>query len=195
MAATRARRPSAHRWNKTRVTAVAALALLVLAALDASFAGFRSSLGRTGLIDHRREDRTGAVHGLLLMLALLGPVAVAVTLDAATRQGALPNYTDAGLAMLTIYAPYAAVVFLALGSYLALGWRKRYLAAALILGPFTLLRPVIAALGAVLAVTATNDTLVAVFSCLSTAALLAIEPTANKIWHRHATGSALNVRD
>jgi hypothetical protein len=65
---------------------------------------------------------------------------------------------------------------IALACYAALNWRPKYLASALILGPFTLDRPVIAILGAALGVALSNDAAVATAVGLSVIAVLAVEP-------------------
>lgn len=165
------------------MTAVVAMALLALAALDGTFAGFRSSIGRTGLIDHRRADRVAARRGLTLVLVLLAPVVVLVSADVLRRPDRLVGYTEIGAAMLTVYLPYAAVVLLALAVYAVLGWRLKYLATAVILGPFTLIRPAVAGLGGVLGLTGVHDLLAAVATVSAVAAVLAVEPLVDRWWY------------
>ena len=47
------------------MTGALALGLLaVVGVLDGAFAGFRASCGRTGLVDHRAEDRRATRRGL-----------------------------------------------------------------------------------------------------------------------------------
>ena len=57
--------------------AAIAISLLVLALLDGAFAGFRASLGRTGLINHRKSDYQAARRGAGLAGVLLTPVITA----------------------------------------------------------------------------------------------------------------------
>jgi hypothetical protein len=85
--------------------------------------------------------------------------------------------------MLTVDVPYAVVVLLALLAYAVLGWRQRYLASALILGPFTLLRLAVAVLGAAAGAVTSRDLLVGLMTCLSALAVLAVEPLADKLWY------------
>jgi hypothetical protein len=85
--------------------------------------------------------------------------------------------------MLAVYGPYALLVLIALAGYVTLDWRLRYLVSALILGPFTLLRPAIALLGAVLAAALSHDPVVAVAAGLSVVAVLAVEPLADRFWY------------
>lgn len=115
--------------------------------------------------------------------ALLAPVIAAVCADAYIHPGHLGDYTRAGTAMLAIYGPYALLVLIALACYATLSWRLRYLASALILGPFTLLRPGSAILGTAAGVAASHDTAVAMAAILSVIAVLAVEPLAGRLWY------------
>jgi hypothetical protein len=160
--------------------------LVVLAMLDGAFSGFRSSLGRTGLIDHRAADRVAARRGAVLCCVLLLPVVAAVSVDAVLLHPArLGVYTWAGLAMLAVYLPYALIALTAIGCYLTMSWRKRYLASAVILGPFTLLRPAAAVAGGMLGVIASRDGVAAACTVAAVAAILAVEPAAGRIWYRN----------
>lgn len=158
---------------------------------NGSFAGFRASVGRTGLIDHRQSDYQAARRGASLVCILLTPAVAGASADALVHPAHLEQYTRAGIAMLEVYGPYALLVLIALACYAALNWRLKYLASALILGPFTLLRPLIAILGAALGVTAGHDRAVAAAAGLSVIAVLAVEPLAGRLWYaRNAPGAA-----
>ncbi|MGE5134816.1 MAG: oxidoreductase [Gemmatimonadota bacterium] len=170
------------------MTAAAAAALIALALLDGAFAGFRSSVGRTGLISHRAADRLAARRGASLVCLLLAPVTALVSADVTVHPARTAVYTRAGEAMLAVYGPYAAVVLAALGCYAVLGWRQRYLASAVILGPLTLLRPAVAVAGAVLAAVATHDGGAAVCAVLAVVAVLAVEPAADRRWYTPRPG-------
>ena len=160
-----------------------ALSLLAVALLDGTFSGFRSSVGRTGLIDHRAADRLGGRRGALLVSLLLTPAAALAVADVAARHNRLAAYVRAGEGMLAVYAPYGVLVLVALAGYLTLGWRQRYLASALLLGPLTLARPYVAIAGAMLGVALGHDPVVATCAALSVAAVLAVQPAADRIWY------------
>jgi hypothetical protein len=180
----RDRRAAAYRGNAQPVTTTAVAAtLLLLALLDGTFAGFRASQGRTGLLDHHGADRRAAVRGGAVVAALLAPLIAAASADAITHPARLTAYERAGEAMLAVYGPYAVLVLAALLSYSVLGWRQRYLASALILGPFTFLRPAIAVVGAVFACVVASDTIVALIAGLATTAVLTVEPVADRLWY------------
>ncbi|HET7014797.1 MAG TPA: hypothetical protein VFI65_12850 [Streptosporangiaceae bacterium] len=164
------------------MTLLVLLGLLTLAFLDAAFACFRSSAGRTGLIDHRAADFRAAGRGIaLLSLLLILPVALALA-DIATHHFVLTLFTRAGIAMLMIYGPFGLLSLAALACYLTLGWRQRYVACAVILAPLTLMRPVVAILGGVLAALSARQAVVTVCTVLSVAAVLTIEPFADRYW-------------
>lgn len=165
------------------MTAAVAIALLILALLDGSFAGFRASVGRTGLINHRQSDYQAARRGATLVCILLAPAVAEVSVDALVHPAHLEQYARAGTAMLEVYGPYALLVLIALACYAALNWRLKYLASALMLGPFTLLRPFIAILGAALGVTVGHGGAVAAAAGLSVIAVLAVEPLAGRLWY------------
>ncbi|GAA3345996.1 hypothetical protein GCM10020358_55290 [Amorphoplanes nipponensis] len=156
--------------------------LVVLAALDGAFAGFRSSCGRTGLIRRRREDIRAHLRGLATAAALLGPVAGLVLADVLARPERWDRYLAAGRVMLLLYLPFGAVVLAALAGYAVLGWRRRFLATALILGPCTFARPYVAAAGVVLAARAGGDLLVTLAAAASVAAACAVEPVLDRWW-------------
>lgn len=167
------------------MTAAVAAALLILAVADGAFAGFRSSVGRTGLISHRQSDYQAARRGAGLACLLLAPV-IAVVCAEAVRPAALEDYARAGKAMFAIYGPSALLVLIALGGYTVLNWRLRYLASALILGPFTLLRPAVAVLGAAVGALESGDAIVAASVVLAVIAVLAVEPLAGRLWYSQA---------
>jgi hypothetical protein len=85
--------------------------------------------------------------------------------------------------MLTIYLPYGVLVLRALGVYALLNWRLGYLASALILGPFTLARPAIAAAGAAYVATTAPGMAGKLTPILAVAVILTVEPLAGRLWY------------
>lgn len=164
------------------MTVLVATALGVLGLLDGAFSGFRASLGRTGLVDHRTSDRAGLRRGAALVALLTTPAIFAFALDVTMLGQRTSAYVDAGLVFLAVISPYAAIVLVALTAYGALGWKQKYLASALILGPFTLARPYVAIGASVLAVLSLRDTSVGVAAGLAVAGVLLVEPVSNRRW-------------
>lgn len=135
----------------------APLALALLAIVDAGFCGYRDAAGRNPRIRklryYRRAIRRGmasGVVGCLLVATLLG-LLVATRPSAAVFQDIL----ERAVVLVVGFGVYATLVLTALGAWLAAEADVRTLASVLILGPFTLIRPLwilagcaIAALGA-----------------------------------------------
>jgi hypothetical protein len=165
-----------------KATVVVAVSLALFGLLDAMFAGFRASCGRTGLVDHGPEDMVALRRGLSLGLPLIAPIALAVVADS-VENNRTRTYVRAGRAMLEIYVPYGLVVLLALAAYGTLHWRRSFIASAILLGPLTLVRPLVAIGGAVAAVLATRDVRVAVIAFAAVAVVLAVEPLAGRRWY------------
>lgn len=154
------------------MTPVVVAALVVLAAADGAFSGFRSSVGRTGLVDHRGEDIRAQARGLVVVTVLLVPAAACALVDPDAA-------VDAAFAMLVVYAPYGVLVLIALAAYGTLHWRRRFLAMALLLGPLTLLRPA----GALAGLLVADDALVGAAVVLSVAAALVVGPACDRYWY------------
>lgn len=168
--------------------AIVAASFLVLALLDAGFSGFRASLGRTGLIDHRRSDVLATFRGAVLGVALLSPASALFAVDVGLLDASPRSYRIAGAAALMTFAPYAGLTLLALAAYALLGWRQKYLASAVVLGPFTLVRPLVVATGALIAIVRVDDVAVSMVVLLSATAMLAVEPLAGRMWYARLAG-------
>lgn len=156
------------------MTVVTAAALVVLAACDGAFSGFRSSVGRSGLVDHRAEDARAQVRGLVVVAALLVPAIACALVEP-------DDAVEAGTAMLLVYGPYGVLALLALASYGTLGWRRRFLAMALILGPLTLVRPFVAVAGGVLGVLEADAGTAHAAVVLAVVAVLGVGPVCDRL--------------
>lgn len=162
------------------MSGVVLAALLVLGVADAAFSGFRASLGRSGMVDHRQEDHEGLLRGAFFGLLLSTPAVIALIVDVTVGDQRLTAYRDAGTVFLVIVGPYALVVLAALGVYGALRWELKYLASAVILGPFTLLRPLLVAVATAVAVWHHPATGIAVSAALAASSVLLVEPMLNR---------------
>ena len=158
-------------------------ALGVLGALDGMFAGFRASCGRTGLVRHQREDIVAALRGLARAALLLTPVVAVAVADAANDAHRVDVYRGAVAGMLAVYLPYGVLVFLALAAYLTLSWRNRFLASALLLGPLTLARPLVALGGAAVAGWESRDVTASLLAFSAVIAVLAVEGLVGRRWY------------
>jgi len=173
-------------------TLTVAGALLLIATLDAMFAGFRGSCGRSGLVRHRRADILASRRGLAIGALFLAPVAAVIAADAA-RPARMDLYSVAGRAMLAVYLPYGLVVLLALAAYATLSWRRGFLASALLLGPLTLVRPLVAITGAGAVWWATRDIIMGVVALAAVAGVLAVEPTTSRRWYANDTRNSATL--
>lgn len=157
-----------------------ALTLIGLALVDGAFSGFRASLGRTGLIDHRVQDRAAMRRGAGLVALISVPAIVALVVDVSLFGQDVSAYAEAGLMVLTVIAPYGVVVAVALGVYAALDWKLKYIASALILGPFTLIRPYVCLAAVAAGILHASTPSIAITAVLAAAAVLLVEPVCNR---------------
>jgi hypothetical protein len=172
------------------VTALVFVALGSLGVLDGAFSGFRASLGRSGLVDHRAEDRRGLLTGAALVAVLAVPALAAMAVDLLLLAGEPAVYRDLGRWFLTVVGPYAVVVLVALAVYAGLRWELKYLASALVLGPFTLARPYVVAAATLVAVLHTRAVGASVAIVLAALAVLLVEPVLDRRLRRRASRSS-----
>jgi hypothetical protein len=142
-------------------------------------------------VRHAAADRLAALCGVLMCAVLLVPAAAVRVLDAVG--GGEHDYAVPARAMLAVLLPYSGVVLLALAVYAGLGWRLKYLASAVILGPFTLARPLVAVAAAGCGWWRADGTSVVVVIALGTAAVLAVEPVCGAWWYERTGPPAASV--
>ena len=130
---------------------ITGLILIVLSGLDTAAAGFRDAAGRNALLRksgyYGRAALRGLAYGLVGMVAIAS-VVLGLTFLSADSAGLWRDFVMAGRAMIVIYGIVATLVVLALGIYLLPWFEIRSLATVIILGPFTLMRPVVITGGA-----------------------------------------------
>lgn len=127
--------------------ALLALVLVALALADCAFAGFRSHLGRDARLPDRSRSIRAAGRGIAIgsVGILLGAlVAVIELLPAVTRDDRLEAMISGGLRALAFAAPPMVLALLGVALYvLPVSVSAKTLAMTLVLGPFTLLRPLV----------------------------------------------------
>ncbi len=153
--------------------------------LDASFIGFRDAAGREARIFkwrgyYQRAVLRGAVAGLLT-LALVGAGAT-VTL-ALGPPNTLETWERALQPMLLVYGTYTVAVLTAFSLWLVPLVEFRTLASALVLGPFTLIRPLVVLAGALAAMAASPTAEVFFPACAVVLAGNGLEPLLERL-HR-----------
>lgn len=120
--------------------------LAVLAIVDAAFAGFRAAAGRDARIFkyayYRRAMLFAAAAGAGLVVALAAATMTALLITAAP--GAVyAELLGIGARMLQVFLGYTLLVLAALALYATARVDLRILATVAILGPFTLIRPLV----------------------------------------------------
>ncbi len=150
---------------------IAAALLGLLAVLDAGFCGFRDAAGRDRRIDKAPYYRAAVRRGMALGLGLLAIAFVPIALI-----GTWPDLFHVAGRMVQVYGAYALLVVAALGVYLVLEGDARTLATVAILGPFTLLRPLVIAAGGVWGAVEAEHGTTAVVACAAATAMITFEP-------------------
>jgi hypothetical protein len=127
-----------------------ALFLILLALLDAAFAGFRDAAGRNPLLHKSRYYGVAMVKGGLVGLMAVGVIAASVGAGLMLSQDTASAWSDCqmvGLRMAQVFGLYASIAIGALVVYAIPRPEISSLVTVLILGPFTLLRPLVIAAG------------------------------------------------
>lgn len=157
--------------------------LVAIALLDGAFAGYRASAGRDGRLRGRGPRHVVAgLRGAVVAAGLVGPplvVAAVLARDAAV-EAALAR---AASAIGWVALPYAALFFAALALWLVTPWRSRFVAMALILGPLTLVRPLVAAVTGVASAVHAGELRSAAVALAVTLLPLLVEPLAGRWWY------------
>lgn len=150
--------------------------LAVITLLDGCFAGFRAAAGRDARTDKRAYARAACATGTragVLVLGLLSAYCLAVLAVQAVTYDA---FVRAGARMLLVLVPYALLVLLALALYAAVPRTGvQTSSSTLVLGPFTLARPLVV-LVAALAAGVGAPSAVALGVALAGVLVLAVEP-------------------
>lgn len=139
------------------------IALCVLALLDGAFASFRAASGQTAALPSLRANAISHLWGIaaaLVGLVCIAAATVPLLAPVATRTERYDAMVAAGAVLLVVYTPMALVNLVAILCYLTATYELRTLATIVVLGPFTMLRPVVIAFGAVLAIVWVADPIV-----------------------------------
>lgn len=168
-----------------------AIGLAVIASWDGAFGGFRAGAGRHGLVRHGAIARRDGATGLAIFLVLLAPLVIMVGADTEHSQ----RWAAASWRMMMVLGPYAVVALLALAVYVTMPWRLSYLVSAVILGPFTLVRPLVAVAGAIAAALPAGSITIWLGAAWAAAAALLVEPVAGVVikrrWRRRRSARRL----
>jgi hypothetical protein len=129
-----------------------ALLLWALATIDAAFIGYREAAGRSALINKGAYYRHAMIRGAILgqiAVAIVGAAIAVMLLLSPEPLARVRELQEVGSRMLTVYIPYALIIFIAFAVRLAPSIDLRSITSVLIFGPFTLIRPVVVVVGVV----------------------------------------------
>jgi len=164
------------------------LLVWLLASLDATFVGFRDAAGRNPRVFKKAWFRRALLRGLALgqvasvvVLAWLG--VLAWSLDATE---VVDLHHKVGGGMVAVYLPYAVVVLGALSVYKLPHPDVSSLATVLVLGPLTLLRPVVILVGAGWGLWQAPTLATGSSVVLAAGLMLALEPMLGRRWRDRA---------
>lgn len=151
------------------------LLLGLLALVDGTLCGFRAAAGRNPRLFLRAYYRASMLRAAALATAVIVVFLLAALGLRALHPPAFEQLVRAADAMVLVYGAYAVVVLAALALYLTASFDLGILATVLVLGPFTLARPVVIAAGALVAALSTRDVVATSFAVLAAAVMLGFE--------------------
>ncbi|GAA3215946.1 hypothetical protein GCM10010532_043130 [Dactylosporangium siamense] len=160
--------------------------LASIALVDAALAGFRAATGRNGLIRKRAYYVVAMRRGLAGGAAVLGCLALVLGAVLATAPDPGTRYTgltQAGISMLWVIGPFAAVVVASLVGYAVLPRRPATFLILLGLGPLTLIRPWVTVAAGLTAAWTALDLPTAVCTVVAATSVLAVEPWVHRRWY------------
>ncbi len=150
--------------------------LAVLVLVDGAFCGFRAAAGRNPRIFlwpyYARAMRRGLAVAAVVVASFLG---AAYALRAGVSEALWGDLVVAADGMVAVYGVYATLVVAALALYGFGAFDLSVLATVLVLGPFTLVRPLVILGGAVFASARTGDPIVIAFAIAAGLVMVSFE--------------------
>jgi hypothetical protein len=156
---------------------VAAL-LALLAVFDGALSGFRAAAGRDGRIDKRPYFRRALVHGALaaVVVVLADGAVAAVLVETSAAPGATwAAFVRAGTACVWIFGGFATLTLAAIALWWSPIVEYRLLATVTVLGPLTLVRPIVILAGLGIAAAQGREPRVWILAVLAGVTMLGIE--------------------
>lgn len=156
---------------------VAAL-LALLAVFDGVLSGFRAAAGRDGRIDkrpyYRRAIARGAQAGVVVVVANVAVAAVLVA-TSADPGATWAEFLRAGTTCAWIFGGFATVTLAAIALWWSPIHEYRLLATVIVLGPLTLIRPIVIIAGLAIAAARAGDPRVWIMAALAGTTVLGVE--------------------
>lgn len=152
--------------------------LWLLATLDSALIGYREAAGRNALIEKKAYYRHALIRGALfgqLAVLIVGAITAVALLTSDNTHELFGKLELIGTRMLLVYIPYALIILITL-SIRAFPWVDiRSITSTVILGPFTLIRPLVVLLGAVWGILAAPSAITIVLVVLIVCLMLGLE--------------------
>jgi hypothetical protein len=158
------------------MTIVTALATLVF--FDALLTGFRAAAGRNGRIaksDYYRRALTRGAVAALLVVGAHSALAAALVAAAPDPAGAWRDFLRAGRDCVAVFGTFATLTSVAIAFWFAPSRELRLVPTLLVLGPLTLVRPLVIVSGLAFAAARTPTPRVYVMALAAAASMLALE--------------------
>jgi hypothetical protein len=154
------------------------LALAVLATFDAMLSGFRAAAGRDGRIGKPAYYRAAVARAALAGVAIVAANAALVAVLVVTAPGPTAAWHElhqAGQQLVLVFGVFATVTLVALAFWLAPIRELRIVPTLLVLGPLTLIRPLVIALGLASAAVRSSNPRVWIAAIAAGASMLGLE--------------------
>lgn len=152
-------------------------ALVLLALLDGALIGFRSGAGRVGLVEKDAHMRRAVLLGVLAAGAIaVGGLVLAFVITLLPGRERWASLEAGGAAASTVFGLFAGLMVTALLVWLVPITELRTLVTVSLLGPGTLLRPVVIVFGMLYAFARVPTWEVAVLGAYGASAMLLVEP-------------------
>ena len=155
-----------------------ALLLAVLALFDCALAGFRAAAGRQGMIDKRAYFRGAIVSGLLGGVAIVAcnaALTAVLVKTAHAPQATWSQLVDAGTTCIWFFGALATATLAAMALWFSPTAEVQLLATVIVLGPFTLIRPLVIAAGLAVAAVQTGEVRVGIIAAVAGVTMLGFE--------------------
>ncbi|MDQ3032077.1 MAG: hypothetical protein M3Y87_06650 [Myxococcota bacterium] len=164
-----------------------AIALAALAIIDCVLCGFRAAAGTDGRVDKRAFYRRALARALVAGVVVVGAHVLLVAALVSTSSDPTLTwdaFVEAGTICVATYGVLATTIVITLAFHFAPIEDIRVLTSVIVLGPLTLARPTIIAVGLALAVASTADVRVGIAALSAGISMLSFEWL---IGRRHAT--------
>jgi hypothetical protein len=153
-----------------------AVLLAVLAVFDFTLAGFRAAAGREGCIRKRPMFREAITRGVVWGIAIVALQSAVVGAMVATGDSSTwPAFVAAGRDAVIVFGLFATATAAALVFWFAPAQQLRLIPTLIVLGPLTLLRPLVIAGGLAWAAVRSSEPRVWIVATLAGVSMLAAE--------------------